>query len=175
MLASRSTMSKIDNSNIESHLIEKRVFRPRKEFSQKARIKSLDQYRRMYRESIKQPEKFWPREAGELTWRTRWKKVVEWKAPFSYLSGLTHESTSGEKQSKRARKARTNGVFAGSLQVSFSAPTGIRARSSLLYFDRCRYLDLVVVQGFFAAGAAKLQNTTSRRTQPSDPHSVRQR
>ena len=76
-------MSKIDNSNIESHLIEKRVFRPRKEFSQKARIKSLDQYRRMYRESIKQPVKFWMREAGELKWRSRWKKIVQWKAPFA--------------------------------------------------------------------------------------------
>src|SRR6202163_170523 len=76
-------MSKIDNSNIESHLIEKRVFRPRKEFSQKARIKSLDQYRRMYRESIKQPVKFWTREAGVLKWRSRWTTVLQWKAPFA--------------------------------------------------------------------------------------------
>ena len=42
----------IDNKNIESHLIEKRVFKPPKYFAKKARIKSLDQYRRMYRESI---------------------------------------------------------------------------------------------------------------------------
>jgi acetyl-CoA synthetase len=71
------------DTNIESHLIEKRVFKPSKEFTKTARIKSLDQYRRMYRESIKQPEKFWGREARELTWRGSWKKVLQWKAPFA--------------------------------------------------------------------------------------------
>src|SRR6266404_5830505 len=80
---------KIDNTasaartNIESHLKEKRVFKPSKEFAQKARIKSLAQYRRMYQESIKSPEKFWAREAGELRWQKRWRKVLEWKPPFA--------------------------------------------------------------------------------------------
>ncbi|HZE56570.1 MAG TPA: acetate--CoA ligase [Chthoniobacterales bacterium] len=69
--------------NIESHLVEKRVFKPSKNFAKRARIKSLDQYRRMYRESIKRPEKFWGREAGELVWRKRWKSVLKWKAPFA--------------------------------------------------------------------------------------------
>jgi acetyl-CoA synthetase len=71
------------HDNIESHLIEKRVFRPPKEFAKKARIKSLDQYRRMYRESIKRPEKFWAREACELKWQAPWKRIFEWKAPFA--------------------------------------------------------------------------------------------
>ncbi len=74
---------KTDNKNIESHLKEKRVFKPSKNFAKKARIKSLDQYRRMYRESINRPAKFWGREADELTWRVPWKKVLEWKAPFA--------------------------------------------------------------------------------------------
>ncbi|PYL57942.1 MAG: acetyl-coenzyme A synthetase [Verrucomicrobia bacterium] len=73
---------KIDN-NIESHLIEKRVFKPSKDFAKRAQIKSLDQYRRMYRESISRPDKFWGREAKELTWQKQWKKVVEWKVPFA--------------------------------------------------------------------------------------------
>src|ERR687891_421801 len=70
-------------NDIESHLIEKRVFKPSKGFSKTARIKSLAQYRRMYRESIRQPAKFWGREASELVWRAPWKKVLEWKAPFA--------------------------------------------------------------------------------------------
>src|SRR5256885_4732147 len=74
---------KIDNRNIESHLKEKRVFKPAKDFAQKARIKNLAQYRRMYRESIRQPDKFWSREANELSWQKRWRKVLEWKAPFA--------------------------------------------------------------------------------------------
>src|SRR5438046_6927483 len=71
------------HDNIESHLVEKRVFKPTRDFSKKARIKSLDQYRRMYRESISQPAKFWAREANELVWRGPWKNVLEWKAPFA--------------------------------------------------------------------------------------------
>src|SRR6266851_4130995 len=77
------------HDNIESHLIEKRVFKPPQDFAKKARIKNLDQYRRMYRESINQPAKFWAREASELVWRVPWKKVLEWKAPFAkwFVSG----------------------------------------------------------------------------------------
>jgi acetyl-CoA synthetase len=75
--------------NIESHLVEKRVFKPAKTFSAKARLKSLAQYQRMHRESIKHPEKFWAREASELVWNKRWHKVLEWKSPFAkwFLGG----------------------------------------------------------------------------------------
>jgi len=67
--------------NIESHLKETRVFRPSREFAKKARISSLEQYRRMYRESIRNPDKFWAREARELHWQKPWKKVLQWNAP----------------------------------------------------------------------------------------------
>src|SRR6266576_2262542 len=70
-------------TNIESHLIEKRVFKPLRDFAKNARIQSLGQYRRMYRESMQQPAKFWAREASELVWRAKWKRVLEWKAPFA--------------------------------------------------------------------------------------------
>src|SRR5438045_624365 len=69
--------------NIELHLVEKRVFKPSKNFAKRARIKSLDQYRRMYRESMNRPDKFWAREANELVWQKRWKSVLKWKAPFA--------------------------------------------------------------------------------------------
>ena len=71
------------HDNIESHLVEKRVFKPPRDFSRRARIKGFGQYRRMYRESMRQPAKFWAREASELVWRAKWKKVLEWKAPFA--------------------------------------------------------------------------------------------
>jgi acetyl-CoA synthetase len=69
--------------NIESHLVEKRIFKASKNFAKGARVKSLEQYRRMYRESINRPEKFWAREAAELVWQKRWKSVLKWKAPFA--------------------------------------------------------------------------------------------
>ena len=70
-------------THIESHLVEKRVFKPPKDFQRRARIKSLAQYQKMYRESIRQPDKFWTREAKELTWHKPWKRVLDWKAPFA--------------------------------------------------------------------------------------------
>src|SRR2546427_6531756 len=82
-VASLNCSMKVENRNIESHLKEKRVFKPAKQFAQKARIKNLAQYRRMYRESIRQPDKFWSREAGELLWQKRWRKGLEGKAPFA--------------------------------------------------------------------------------------------
>ena len=62
-----------------SPLRRKRVFRPSKEFSEKARIKSLEQYEKLYQESIKDPEKFWAKMAEEtLVWTKKWDKVLEW-------------------------------------------------------------------------------------------------
>lgn len=71
------------SKRIESHLIEDRVFKPAKEFSKKARISSMAQYKRMYKESIEKPAVFWAREAKELHWQKPWKKVLDWKAPFA--------------------------------------------------------------------------------------------
>src|SRR3954452_17145535 len=71
------------HDNIESHLVEKRVFKPPPHFSSKARINSLAQYRRMYRESMRNPTKFWTREAKELVWHEPWETVLEWKPPFA--------------------------------------------------------------------------------------------
>jgi acetyl-CoA synthetase len=69
--------------NIESHLKENRVFKPSRDFAKRARISSLEQYRRMHRESLRNPEKFWGREARDLRWQKGWKKVLQWKAPFA--------------------------------------------------------------------------------------------
>src|SRR5882762_7615005 len=71
-------------TSITSVLQEKRIFKPRKEFSQRAHIKSLAQYQKMYKESVKSPEKFWGKQAKhELVWFKPWKKVLHWKEPFA--------------------------------------------------------------------------------------------
>jgi len=68
--------------NISALQTETRVFPPPKEFSRQARVKSMAEYRKLYRESIDHPEKFWARQAKEeLVWFTPWKKVLQWKMP----------------------------------------------------------------------------------------------
>ena len=59
------------------------VHTPSKEFSKKARIPSMAAYKKLYKESIDSPTKFWAREASELTWQKKWTKVLDWKAPFA--------------------------------------------------------------------------------------------
>jgi acetyl-CoA synthetase len=97
--------------NIESHLVEKRIFKPAKQFSKASRIRGLKHYQRVYRESIARPEKFWAREAGELVWQKRWRKVLQWKAPFAkwFIGGKLNVSEncldrhlSGPKRNKAA-------------------------------------------------------------------------
>jgi len=71
-------------SRIESVLHEERVFPPPKEFSRAAHLKSLAEYRKLYRESIESPEEFWGRQAkDELVWFKPWTKVLKWEEPFA--------------------------------------------------------------------------------------------
>ena len=69
--------------NIESHLVENRVFPPPAEFAAKARVPSLAEYEALYKLSIEQPEAFWTKEASELLWRAPWSTVLEWTPPFA--------------------------------------------------------------------------------------------
>jgi acetyl-CoA synthetase len=60
-----------------------RKFKPSAAFSKQAHIKTLAQYRKLYAESIKSPQKFWTRMAKELHWFKPWKKLLEWNEPFA--------------------------------------------------------------------------------------------
>ncbi len=69
------------STSIESTLQEHRVFNPPADFAAKARIGSREEYDRMYRQSLDEPEKFWARVAEELTWFKKWDRVLDWKLP----------------------------------------------------------------------------------------------
>jgi len=55
---------------------ERRVFAPSAKLSQQAHIKSMEEYRALYRESIDDPEDFWGRVAEEVTWFRKWDRVL---------------------------------------------------------------------------------------------------
>ena len=71
------------DTSIDSVLHEQRKFEPPTEFAQRAHIKSLEEYERIYKESIEEPEKFWGRVARELYWFKPWHKVLEWNVPWA--------------------------------------------------------------------------------------------
>jgi acetyl-CoA synthetase len=68
---------------LETVLEEARTFHPPAEFSRASYINSLDQYREMYDESIRDPESFWGRMAEDLHWFRKWDRVLNVdNAPF---------------------------------------------------------------------------------------------
>jgi acetyl-CoA synthetase len=79
---------------IDSTMQEHRLFPPPAGFVQKAHIKSKEEYQRLYRESIDQPDQFWSRIAGELHWFKKWDRVLDWKVPNAkwFVGGKTNIS-----------------------------------------------------------------------------------
>jgi acetyl-CoA synthetase len=72
-------------------------FPPRKEFSENARIKSMEEYERLYKRSIEDPDGFWAEMAEEnLAWERKWEKVFEYdfKKPESkwFIGGKLNAS-----------------------------------------------------------------------------------
>ena len=61
---------------IKSIMKEARVFYPPKKFSKKAHIKNIKEYERLYKQSIKNPEKFWAEQAKQLEWFKKWDTVL---------------------------------------------------------------------------------------------------
>jgi acetyl-CoA synthetase len=99
------------STNIESVLQEARVFPPPKAFSRRAHLKSLAQYRKLYRESIQSPEEFWGRQAkAELVWFKRWTRVLKWEEPYAkwFVGGqlnVSHNCLDRHLDTPRANKA----------------------------------------------------------------------
>ncbi|UCD56687.1 MAG: acetate--CoA ligase [Candidatus Hydrogenedentota bacterium] len=75
---------------ITSMMDEQRKFPPPKGFQEKACIKSLEEYQKLYKESIEDPDSFWGRLAEELDWFKKWDSVYYWdpdKAECRWFDG----------------------------------------------------------------------------------------
>ncbi len=82
------------SNNIESFLHEDRRFSPPEKFKAKAKINNKEEYERLYRMSLGDPEAFWSSVANELHWFKPWDTLVEWNEPFAkwFLGGQTNIS-----------------------------------------------------------------------------------
>ncbi|HGJ66171.1 TPA: acetate--CoA ligase [bacterium] len=72
-------MSETKTTGINSMMSESRKFPPPKELSEKAHIKSMEQYQEMYDESINNPDKFWLEQAETLDWFKKPTKARDYK------------------------------------------------------------------------------------------------
>lgn len=70
---------------------EKRTFPPSKEFSDRAHVKSISEYEKLYKRSTENPDGFWAEMAEkQLSWYKKWDKVSEWsfeKPEIKYFIG----------------------------------------------------------------------------------------
>lgn len=132
-------------SEIESVLKEKRVFKPNPAFSKNAHIKSISDYEKMYARSVKNPEKFWAEQAKTLLhWFSPWKKVLEWKPPFSkwFIGGKINASYNClDRHLTTSRKNKAAIVWEGE-------PGDIRAVTyQQLHSEVCKFANVLKAQG----------------------------
>jgi len=67
-----------EKKGITSVSLENRVFEVPESFRKKAWISSMDQYKKMWQESVDHPDAFWGKVADEFWWDKKWNKVSFW-------------------------------------------------------------------------------------------------
>ena len=62
-----------------------RKYEPNAELTKHAHISSIEDYNRMYDDSIKNPESFWEGQADRISWFQKWNKVWDWDFDDAYI------------------------------------------------------------------------------------------
>ncbi|WP_193409800.1 acetate--CoA ligase [Myxococcus hansupus] len=78
---------------IHSVLTEARVFPPPEAFAQRAHIRSMAQYQKLWDEAAKDPDTYWgDRAREELYWKEPFQTVLDWKPPHAkwFVEGKTN-------------------------------------------------------------------------------------
>ena len=80
--------------HIESILQESRRFSPHENFQAQAKLGTLQDYQKLYRQSLDAPDTFWANVANELHWFKPWDTVMEWNEPHVkwFVGGQTNPS-----------------------------------------------------------------------------------
>jgi acetyl-CoA synthetase len=81
--------------NVDTVMLEKRLFPPPAEFAAKAKIGSLEEYQKLYELAAVDPVAFWDGLAKtELHWFEPYTKTLEWNPPFAkwFVGGKTNAS-----------------------------------------------------------------------------------
>jgi acetyl-CoA synthetase len=67
----------------DPHVLDEKAVPPPAEFSRRAHVKSLDEYRKLYERADRDPEGFWAEQAKLLDWFEQPKRTLEWNPPHA--------------------------------------------------------------------------------------------
>jgi len=72
----------------DPHVLEEKPIPPPAEFQKQARVRTLEEYKKLHDRAKSDPEGFWSEQAKMLDWFERPKKVLEWNLPHAkWFSG----------------------------------------------------------------------------------------
>jgi acetyl-CoA synthetase len=67
----------------DPHVLDEKPIPPPEEFSKKAHVKSLEEYRELYAEAKADPEAYWAEQGKLIEWAEAPKKTLEWNPPHA--------------------------------------------------------------------------------------------
>ncbi|MFZ0432337.1 MAG: acetate--CoA ligase [Candidatus Acidiferrales bacterium] len=67
----------------DPHILNEKAIAPPEDFSKKARVRSLEQYREMYAKAQSDPQAFWSEQSKLLDWFQAPHSVLEWNLPHA--------------------------------------------------------------------------------------------
>jgi acetyl-CoA synthetase len=87
-------MAEANSGQIVNVMKEERLFPPSQDFAAKARISSMEQYEKLWKEAAADIEGFWGKMGNELHWFKPYDKVLQWDMPFAkwFVGGQTNLS-----------------------------------------------------------------------------------
>ncbi len=112
--ATKAPTMTIDSPKTDNHpkLQKSRRVEPSAHFRAKARIKSHDEYLRLYNESLESPETFWKSQTRDLVFRTPSRKFLEWDSPHAkFFVGATLNITESCLDRHLATEARNRAAI----------------------------------------------------------------
>jgi acetyl-CoA synthetase len=67
----------------DPHVLEESPIPPPEDFSKRAHVKSLEEYRKVYQYAERDPEAFWGEQSKMIDWFEPYSQVLEWKPPHA--------------------------------------------------------------------------------------------
>ena len=141
-------LGQISDQAITSMMEENRVFPPPKEFSKNAAVKSMAEYKALYDESIKNPDKFWGKMAEELDWYKKWDKyeIADFKDKPEirhFVGGKINVSYNClDRHLKNARKNKAALIWQGEPENDVRTFT-----YQQLHYEVCRFANVLKKMG----------------------------